>query len=185
MKQKALSRYERMLLLQYPVRTLLGMLLTFLAITCFAYGVFSPFLEVDKFWLFDNTVSLYSSIVQLFQTQNYFLFLIVFIFSIIIPIIKFSLLAYVIFLAKPPHARYVLNWIEKISKWAMLDVFVIAIMVVTVKLGAVVSFTIHIGVIYFAVSIISSTLLVKYFNLLLAMAEQKRHAAALGCDTCG
>jgi len=46
-----------------------------------------------------------------------------------------------------------LNRLAKLSKWSMLDVYVIAILAVTVKLGMIATVSIHFGLIAFAVSV--------------------------------
>ena len=172
-QQQQLS--ERLLLLHFPILTGIGVILVAAAIGCYVYGVFAPFMEVDKFWIFHNIVSLYSSIVALYTTKNYFLCIVIFVFSIIVPLIKFLLLAYTSLIAKPSHAHKVLDLVEKIGKWSMLDVFVVAVIVVSIKMGAIVSVSIHVGVLFFSIAIIVTAILVRYFNFLCVLAERRRH----------
>jgi paraquat-inducible protein A len=51
-----------------------------------------------------------------------------------------------------------LHWIEYFGKWSMLDVFVVAMLLVTIKLGAVAKVEVHYGLFAFAVSVILTML---------------------------
>ncbi|MEE9447898.1 MAG: paraquat-inducible protein A, partial [Arenicellales bacterium] len=52
-----------------------------------------------------------------------------------------------------PTQRY-LHWIQKLGKWSMLDVFVVAVLVVAVKLRAIAEVQMHYGLYAFAVSVL-------------------------------
>jgi len=122
----------------------------------FAAGVFAPLLTLKKFFIFSNTVSLAASLRQLFAEGYYGLFLLIFLFSIVMPLVKLMLL----FLAAnggrrgaAVHQRY-LHWLARYGKWSMLDVFVVAVLLASVKLGDVAAVQIHYGLYAFALSVL-------------------------------
>ena len=163
MQEKPKINRNQILLLQYPVLSFIGVVMTLVSIGLYLNGCFLPFLEVDKFWIFVNKVSLYSSIVTLYKTHNDFLGTIIFVFSVIVPVGKFILLLGAPILFKPMLGRKLLYKAESIGKWAMVDVFVLAVIVVALKLGAIVEVKVHMGVIYFSASILMTMFLVRYY----------------------
>jgi len=126
------------------------------ATALFAAGVFAPLLTLKKFFIFSNTVSLASSLRQLFAEGYYGLFSLIFLFSIVMPLVKLMLL----FLAAnrgrrgaAVHQRW-LHWLARYGKWSMLDVFVVAVLLASVKLGDVAAVQIHYGLYAFALSVL-------------------------------
>ncbi|WP_416430576.1 paraquat-inducible protein A [Piscirickettsia salmonis] len=127
------------------------------------YGVFMPLISVEKLWLFANTVSLISSIVTLFKSGNVFLGIIIALFSLILPLAKLILLIYIWFWGSLATSQRWLSWLSHLGKWSMLDVFIVAVMLVTVKLGAMAEVTLHSGLIGFALSVLMTKALTGYF----------------------
>ncbi len=127
-----------------------------LAAISLAIGLFAPILTLSKFVLVKSTFSVFSGVLQLFKEGQYFLFLIIAGFSVLLPIIKLGVLDKVIFqpeVISAPTQRY-LHWIQKLGKWSMLDVFVVAVLVVAVKLRAIAEVQMHYGLYAFAVSVL-------------------------------
>jgi paraquat-inducible protein A len=54
--------------------------------------------------------------------------------------------------------------IELIGKWSMIDVFVVVILVSLVQLGLLMSITIGLGAIFFAIMVITSMIAAKLFD---------------------
>jgi paraquat-inducible protein A len=50
------------------------------------------------------------------------------------------------------HTKH-LKWLATYSKWSMLDVFVVALLVVSVKLGALAQVNVELGIYAFAASV--------------------------------
>lgn len=71
-----------------------------------------------------------STIVGLKNAGNFWLALLLFLFSVLIPIIKTSLVAVTIFARGHKLSLKGLNWSRSIGKWSMTDVFVVAVLVV-------------------------------------------------------
>ncbi len=129
--------------------------LLFVTLGLFLYGVFAPLLTLKKFFIFGNTVSLASSLRQLADEGYWLLLVLVFCFSILLPLFKLVLLFVLVnarLLDTGRHMRYV-RWMARIGKWSMLDVFVVAVLVVTVKLGVIAAVTVHAGLYAFAGSV--------------------------------
>ena len=55
------------------------------------------------------------------------------------------------------HER-LLHWIGQFGKWSMLDVFVAALLIVTVRLGAIADVEVHFGLYAFAASVVLTML---------------------------
>ena len=77
--------------------------------------------------LFDERRSVLSTLKNLWQTNNYWPFLLIFLFGVVVPIVKSILLFYLLVVKKANTKIY--NLVSSISKWAMADVFVISIFV--------------------------------------------------------
>jgi len=124
-------------------------------------GVSLPMFTFTHFYFFDDTFSLTSGIFHLLGQGEVLLFLLLFSFSLLVPSVKMLMLLYTINAAAlfSNVAQRYLDRIALIGKWSMLDVFVIAIMAVTIKLGMVAQVTIHHGLVMFALGVILSMIL--------------------------
>ena len=67
--------------------------LLLLALASFLYGVFSPLMRLEKFWFFNNEYSLYSSLQTLYEHEEIFLLVVLFLFSVLTPLVKMFCLA--------------------------------------------------------------------------------------------
>ncbi len=117
-------------------------------------------LSLEKFYFFDNTVSLLSGIQTLWREQEWGLALLLISFSVVFPVAKIIMLLVIWNLQdahSPTHQRH-LHWLELYSKWSMLDVFVVALLVVSIKLGMLAEARVEIGIYAFAASVIISML---------------------------
>ena len=129
----------------FPVesRALLGLLL--ITAICLGVGLTTPVLTLEKFFIIDNTFSIVSGLVQMLEEGRYFLFVIIFLFSVALPMIKLGVL-FRLLTSKAGNnetLRRYLHLMHQYGKWSMLDVFVVALLVVAVKLGAVASVETH------------------------------------------
>lgn len=123
------------------------------AIVLYGAGLFGPLFTVEKLLIFSNTVSIASSLLQL-AVQGYgFLFTLVLVFSVLLPMAKLGILASVRWRRfDVPLAA--LRWMERLAKWSMLDVFVVALLVISIKLDFVAEVRIHYGLYAFAGSVL-------------------------------
>ncbi|MEZ5448938.1 MAG: paraquat-inducible protein A [Thiolinea sp.] len=142
-------------------------LLLLLAGGLFVGGVFSPLMELEKLWIFTNKFSLFSSLETLWYQHEHFLFWLLFLFSIITPLIKIAGLALVVNSPQGYQRRHkrFLHALEVWGKWSMLDVFVVALLFVSVKLGSLANITVHEGLYLFAGSVVLVQLLSLWLHL--------------------
>ncbi len=117
----------------------------------FILGVFLPMITISKFFIVKNSFSVASGLLQLLQDGHFLLFLVVGGFSVLLPIMKI----YVLFKLLNDSGtnnhqveRY-LHLMHEYGRWAMLDVMVVAVLIVTVKLGAIASIQVHLGLYVF------------------------------------
>jgi paraquat-inducible protein A len=101
-------------------------------------------------WI-NHSFSIVSGIWQLWQDGHIMLFLLVAGFSIILPIAKIILLFNLLHpkTTQVHHRKKLLQLMHNYGRWAMLDVMVVAMLIVSVKLGAIVSIQIHAGLYVF------------------------------------
>lgn len=127
-------------------------------------GLWAPLLRLEKFYFFTNEVSLFSALVTLKAEAEWGLFILIGAFSVLFPILKLVMLLLVWNLeaARSDRHKKHLHWLNLYSKWSMLDVFVVALLVVTVKLGAFAQATVGYGIYAFAASVILTMLISAY-----------------------
>lgn len=77
--------------------------------------------------LFNENRSVLGTLQTLWQTANYWPFLLIFLFGVIVPMVK-SIVIFYLLMAKNAHAKWY-GFVNAISKWAMADVFAISIFV--------------------------------------------------------
>lgn len=121
-----------------------------------AIGLVAPIITLKKFVLIENTFSVLSGSLELLEEGQFFLFIVITGFSVVLPLLKIGVL-YKLLSQKEQGAdnldKY-LHWMHLYGKWSMLDVFVVAVLVVAVKLGAIASVEIRFGLYLFAVAVV-------------------------------
>ncbi|MEC4714688.1 paraquat-inducible protein A [Cocleimonas sp. KMM 6895] len=140
----------------FPRQGIIINLLLMAALTCLVVGVSAPLLTLEKMYFFENTVSLLSTIKGLYLQQEWFLFYVIAIFSLCIPAIKIASLVLITNMQfeKGSFLDKTLQIIETFGKWSMLDVFVVALLLVSVKLGVLAKVDVHYGLYVFASSVL-------------------------------
>jgi len=110
------------------------LLLHLLSMVLLGLGLYKDMLQIDisahfivEIKLFKENRSIIGLLHSLWQSGNYLPYILIFVFGIIIPLLKSFIIIYLI-LAKNPE-KYYYNFINTISKWAMADVFAIGIFV--------------------------------------------------------
>ncbi|HEX5219840.1 MAG TPA: paraquat-inducible protein A [Verrucomicrobiae bacterium] len=131
-------------------------LMLLLSLVLFLAGLFRPFTRITKLWLFDNDVSVYQGLITLFQEQEIFLFGILLIFTVIFPFVKLTALL-TLWLAPALKAQTmarVHSFVANLSKWSMLDVFVVAVLVVLIRSGGIARIKAQDGLLLFCASVV-------------------------------
>jgi len=136
-----------------PGRTVV--LLLFLALGLFVAGIFRPFTAVTKLWVFENEVSVFNGLVTLWGEGDAFLFLILLVFTVVFPLIKIS--ALLVLWLKPGLGRddsqRLFRFVSHLGKWSMLDVFIVAILVLTIRSKGVANIRVQDGLFLFFSSV--------------------------------
>jgi len=119
-------------------------------------GFVTPMLTITKFLVVHNSLSIVSGVIQLLKDGQYLLFIIITGFSIILPLAKIILLFNFLHpnTTHPDRRKKLLHLMHDYGRWAMLDVMVVAILIVTVKLGAIASIQIHAGLYIFGTAVL-------------------------------
>ncbi len=117
-------------------------------------GLRLPVLTVRKAWE-KNTFSIFSGIESLYESKYFFLAAVVFFFSIVFPLVKLAALFALWFVPFTDSQRkLILRWLEALGRWSMLDVFIVAVIIMSVKLGAFASAKPERGIYFFGLSIL-------------------------------
>jgi paraquat-inducible protein A len=151
---------------RHPLRGIAVNLLLLAALALLFYGLQAPILTLEKFYFFSNSVSLLSALQQLAQEAEWGLFVLVGTFSVVFPVLK-NLSLLLIWNLDPSNGaahRQHLHWLAVYSKWSMLDVFVVALLVVSVKLGSVAQARVELGIYAFAASVVLTMLLAAWIG---------------------
>ena len=122
----------------------------------FVIGISLPMMTITKLILFRNSFSIISGTFELLNEGHIFLFIVITVFSIILPVLKIGILYQIISnldCITPKIQRY-LHFMHEYGRWAMLDVMVVAVLIVTVKLGAIASIQVHSGLYVFGASVV-------------------------------
>lgn len=120
-------------------------------------GVWLPAMTIEKFVLVEHTYSILGGVLELWREGEWLLFALVGGFSLLLPLLKLGLLA--LLCLRPDGGRgRLIGWLERIGRWSMLDVFVVAVLVASVQLGVVATVHVHAGLYAFAGSVLLTML---------------------------
>ncbi len=142
---------------QHPGKRYVGWLL-WGSLLLLVIGLFAPIMTLKKFLFLKNEVSIYTGLIGLFDDGHYGLFFIILIFSVCFPLAKIFTLAFAWYgqFVTEEKRKTLLRRIEALGRWSMLDVFVVALLVVTIKLGILADVEVHAGIYFFAGSVLAS-----------------------------
>ena len=108
----------------------------------FALGLFLPLMVVEKFRFWDHEYSVLDASRRMLDEGEHVLAGVVLFFVVLLPLARLVGLVLLRWAARPErYARAVLE----LDKWAMLDVFGLALLVVVAKIGAVASVETRLG----------------------------------------
>ena len=120
----------------------------------FVCGVIAPMLTLEKFVLFSNTFSIITGITTLLEEGKIFLFIIITLFSLILPTAKLIVIFLVLRQKTKAQLQRYLQLMHMYGKWSMLDVFVVGIMVVIIKIEGMIKVDLHYGFYIFTSAVI-------------------------------
>lgn len=132
------------------------LMLAFAAVALY-FGLSTPLIRVEKAIFLSNDYSVWSGVVGLWEERDWLLAGVVFFFSFVFPIVKLVLLAGIWFTPVPaPRRAWLLEVLEALGRWSMLDVFVVAILIVATKLQPLASIYARPGVHWFLAAVFVS-----------------------------
>ena len=143
-----------------PFRNFVLSFLIILATVFFALGIILPVIRFTTIYVWTNEHSIATIIWALFENQEYFLTVVLFLFSIFFPFLKlFYLLTLVTSPDIPPEFRKKsISTMEWLGRYSMTDVMVLALMIFYVNSSGYTEATVLPGVYFFAASAIITML---------------------------
>ncbi|MCV6614813.1 MAG: paraquat-inducible protein A [Cellvibrionaceae bacterium] len=90
----------------------------------------------------DTANTIVSGVIQLWGQGEYPVAMIIFVASVLVPVIKIMAIVWLCYLLKSERRHnlkqlsQIYDWAELIGKWSMVDVFVVALLVALVQLGS-------------------------------------------------
>ena len=152
----------------------LGMILV-IAAGLLVAGWLLPVMSLRTLYIFYDEISILTGTFRLYGDGEYLLFFLLLVFTIIFPAAKLALTYHLWnrLTAQDPRLLPALGRIETLGKWSMLDVFVVAILVVVIKLSLVTTVDVHAGLYVFSAAVLISMLAVKRIVALAHRATAK------------
>lgn len=109
-------------------------------------------------------------VVKLMESGQYVLALLVFVASVVVPLLKIGGLSLLLITIhrrsrwRPRDRTRLYRLIDFVGRWSMLDIFVIAALIAVVRLGSLVTILPEVGVIAFAAVVVLTMLAAKSFD---------------------
>jgi len=125
-------------------------------------GLTEPMIRFEQFWIFSDTISLWSGTMTLLESGETFLGSIIMLFSILFPVVKNLWLLVLAHLGQPRGLG--MTVLGALGKWSMLDVFVIAILIVSARMNGMTDAQLLDGLYYFVASILLVNLVSTIFT---------------------
>lgn len=108
------------------------------SIACYTLGLVLPLLQTQTralgLTLKSNNVRLFDSIMLFWNSNEFSLAVIIFLFTIVLPIIKYVEL--LLRFLNVNFAKKYSAWLKALDKWSMLDVFIVALLLLNFKLNS-------------------------------------------------
>lgn len=131
-------------------------------------GLFLPAIKISSFIFLSRELSLVQGVFSFLEAGDFFLFLVIFVFTIAFPMVKIVtglVLWHAADISGMP-AKSVLHGLSVASKWSMLDVFMIALAVLAIDGRVFTGADIQAGAIVFSASVLISTWAVRRLSVL-------------------
>jgi len=134
----------------------LPLMLWVASLCCFVLGMYWPIMSTKtsvSFLVLDyQSMRIVDTVILFWESSDYFLALLIFVFAMLLPLLKYAdLLGRIV-----PSVRKVLRQVPHLpDKWSMLDVFLVAVLIVNFKVStSFISVEVGPGVTWFAASIV-------------------------------
>lgn len=132
--------------------------LLLVALACLLAGLYLPALTIESVPLIEDDLSILGAAGALWDDEQYFLFAVIVVFSIIFPLLKIllGLWAWRWASLEVRAPLRLVRRIEQLGKWSMLDVFIFAIVVAGLSVSLVSSVWVHEGIYLFTGAVVLS-----------------------------
>ena len=131
--------------------------LVVLGFCLYIISLYTPIMSVQEFYIFEEEITIISTLSILQSSNEWLLYIVILVFTVILPLAKYALLfTYAVNKIHLAKKKNTIIFLEGISKWAMLDVFIVALFVVSIKLKLLASAETEAGLYLFVGSIIIS-----------------------------
>ena len=115
-----------------------------------------PLMSVSKLYFFEENPSLLGIVQSLWSDGDYLLSMIVALFSVVLPITKLGVAQWASMQTAPRARRRWHHFIGALSKWSMLDVLLVALVIFGAKTSGLATAIAQPGLWFFAISAILS-----------------------------
>jgi len=107
-----------------------------LAPFCLALGIVLPLVRFETLYVFDRSPSLVEIVASLASDGDWALALIVFLVSILFPLVKMGVLTAEA-LGAAPATGLASRLLPQLSRWSLMDVLLVAVVIVAAKTGGI------------------------------------------------
>lgn len=160
----------------FTLRNIVALVLIIASLICLYPGLNYPMLNIyvgtklpllGELQLYNETQSVMGSIRSLFASGNMLVAWLILLFSVIVPILKATILLLVLFLSQQKWSAYAYHFVAVIGKWSMADVFVVATFMAYLagQANDNITATLYEGFYYFAAYCIISILGIQLISL--------------------
>ena len=138
-----------------------GLLL--LALPLLVAGLTLPAISITHLGVFTDTYSIVGTVLAFWEGGKYLLFAVVLFFSLVFPAVKIAIALWAWWAGQRDGSRLrrLCAVFAAVSKWSMLDVFIVALTVLVVEGSLFTAADVHLGIVLFAASVIASTVAIQ------------------------
>lgn len=139
-------------------------------------GLTMPVIAFEQLVFWKDSYSVLGGIQNLFHEKQYVLAAVIFLFSVVFPVIKLLALSVLWFRRYSGDQRLkMLQWVERMGRWSMVDVFVLAIVIVLTKTTPLTKAEPRMGLYVFAGSVLLSMVTAMRINFLAGQTSGESH----------
>lgn len=156
-----------------PDRLIGGLLV--LAALLLVFGWILPIMTVNQLFFLTERVSILQGVVDLWRHGDYFLVAIIFLFSVLVPLAKLAIALFLWYrvAAGSQALQRGITGLERLGRWSMLDVFVVALLVVAIQGSLISDVQIHAGIYVFSAAVLLSIATVQRMGVLARRAVRE------------
>ena len=139
------------------------------AAICYVPANVFPIMESTSFG-YKQSDTILSGVIYLFLHDQWPLGFIVFVASVVVPVLKIFLLSVLVFSVqrrsqwRPRERARLYRVVEVIGRWSMVDVYVVTILVALVHLGSLASVEVERGAVFFGAVVVLTLLAAQSFD---------------------